>query len=412
MWIAKSTPATVNSLASVFSSGGQTVWRPSIAGIPVVAGTTYYFHVSSFSSSEYGSITVNVSLDTNTDINQLSMQGLGLFSNDSLSQSATLTGLTGSSIAYSRSATLEAGEPSPGFNSMWWNYTAPSTGRLTLVSAGSNISDHYFTIFTGDSVANLSAVQSVRASSTFLPVTAGMKYLIQVTSASNTGGSIVLTHNLAVNSDLSQLQIKTPATNSNDFFANRVALIGPTVSAIGYGSFATREALESSNTGFSTLWWTYTPQSNGTVVISTTGSDTTTDTSDDKFLSVWTGDSLATLTSLGRVQGETPTASFTATAGTAYQIAIGHTGLGNTRNIVLILSGPASAGNPGVPEIEISNAVRIRWPSVTGRTYQLRSSSDLQNWTNIGATIPGDGTVKEIFRPVAAKSEFFRIFSN
>ncbi len=51
------------------------------------------------------------------------------------------------------------------------------------------------------------------------------------------------------------------------------------------------------------------------------------------------------------------------------------------------------------PEVGISLAVRLRWQSQLGKSYQPQYSLDLNSnvWTNLGAPLPGTGQVMELF---------------
>jgi hypothetical protein len=55
--------------------------------------------------------------------------------------------------------------------------------------------------------------------------------------------------------------------------------------------------------------------------------------------------------------------------------------------------------------------VTLRWTSNQGQDYQAQQSSDLQNWNNIGATVPGAaGGETEIIIPDApASARYYRL---
>ena len=61
---------------------------------------------------------------------------------------------------------------------------------------------------------------------------------------------------------------------------------------------------------------------------------------------------------------------------------------------VNVLSGAVTG-----PEVGISLAVRLRWQSQLGKSYQPQYSLDLNSnvWTNLGAPLPGTGQVMELF---------------
>lgn len=407
VWVPKTTTASVGSLALINATTGT---QPFIS-FPVASGTTYYFHVSSDTSTEYGSITMNVVLDTGTDINQLTIQNQGLFINDSFANRAPLTGVNASSIAYNMSATTESGEPSIGYKTMWWNWTAPQSGRVTIHTNSSDGAtwEKNLAVFLGDSLLNLQLIlfrSNQALPTTTFPVTAGQVYQIALASTNQSeGGSAVISLSLATNTDINQLNIGTPAAASNNMFGNRVTLYGANVSAIGYGEYATVESLEPVNAGFATMWWTYTAPAAGTVSIAANGS------ASNKYLTVWTGGSLATLSQVIRsTTAVSPSVSFSAVAGQTYHVSVGATSSSNNPgHVVLTLAGPPVADAP-VAGLVIERAIRLRWPTTPGVSYRVRSSPDLQNWSNVGPVIIGDGTNKESFHPVTETSEFFNIF--
>ena len=83
--------------------------------------------------------------------------------NDNLANAIVITGSTNLTIASNAGATAEAGEPShagnPATNSVWWSWTAPSTGSF-LVSTFNSSFDTELGIYTGSSLANLLPVAS------------------------------------------------------------------------------------------------------------------------------------------------------------------------------------------------------------------------------------------------------------
>ena len=414
VYIAKGNSPAVNSLALVHSSGGQTSATPNVT-FPAAAGTTYYLHVTSEAPSEYGSIKINASLDTSSDIGGLNVQGQARFANDSFAQRIALTGASVSAIGYNLSATVEPGEPTLGSHTLWWSWTAPSTGRVTVSSAGSDTEfQKTMTVLEGSTLSSLIGIQqyvsnvsSYMPSLTF-PVTSGKTYQIALGStASSDGGSFVLGISLSTNTDINQLNINTEATGMNDLFGNRIRLSGSAVSSIGYGAFGTLEPLEPGATGGGSLWWTYTPTAAGTVSLATAGSNTYY----NKYLTVWTGNALSSLSQVARSSNTSlPSVSFAAVAGQTYQISVGASSLSVTPgDVVLSLAGPAGLVATPLSGLTIDNAVRLRWTALLGTTYQIRSSNNLQTWTNVGAPIIGDGGVKEVYQPITDSARFYRV---
>jgi len=131
---------------------------------------------------------------------------------------------------------------------------------------------------------------------------------------------------------------------SNDNFANRRTVAGASATVTGSTTSATRESGEPNVAGVSggkSIWYTWTALSNGTVTLSTAGS------SFDTTLGVYTGSAVSALRLVVGNDDEnldagtlTSNATFTAVAGTTYQILVdGYSGDAGT--VRLSLNQPA-----------------------------------------------------------------------
>lgn len=69
--------------------------------------------------------------------------------------------------------------------------------------------------------------------------------------------------------------------------------------------------------------------------------------------------------------------------------------------------GPASV----VPSTT-APAVEIRWPSKSGKTYQVSSSPNLQGWTDFGAPINGTGEILRVMDTPLGSSKFYTVEEN
>ena len=113
-------------------------------------------------------------------------------------------------------------------------------------------------------------------------------------------------------------QVRVP----NDHFTNRIGLTGAVVATTGTNVRATREDFEPYHGNYArrTIWWAWTAPANGTVTITTAGSDF------DTILAVYTGTTLSqlTLVAYNNNSGDkTSRVTFPATADTTYQIVVG-----------------------------------------------------------------------------------------
>jgi hypothetical protein len=287
---------------------------------------------------------------------------------------ASATSATGSSWTLSGSnvdGTSEVGEPSHAGSapakSVWWFWTAPSTGTCTLSTSGSAF-DTLVAVYQGTSVGALSAVASndnsasgVTTSSVSFPVTLGSVYRIAVDGKSGASGSITLRGSVTV-----------PGP-SNDTFANAVSLSGNTFTVSGSNVGATSELSEprhAGQRGGKSVWWSWTAPSSGTLTVATTSSTF------DTLLGVYTGSVVGSLARVGSNDDEsrslrTSRVTISVVAGTIYRIAVdGYGGvqgairLAGTFQPQLVLAAPT-----GLNAVrDIRNRVTASWSAVSGAT--------------------------------------------
>ncbi len=147
--------------------------------------------------------------------------------NDNFAKSALLTGFSDTDAGTNVGATAEAGEPLHGgnsvfntkINSVWWSWTAPASGNLTIDTLGSSF-DTILGVYTGSAVNSLTTITSnddINSSNTASRVSfstvAGTTYRIAVDGSNETltkvqEGSITLNLNL--------VDITLNGTNQND----------------------------------------------------------------------------------------------------------------------------------------------------------------------------------------------------
>lgn len=66
-----------------------------------------------------------------------------------------------------------------------------------------------------------------------------------------------------------------------------------------------------------------------------------------------------------------------------------------------------------VSNLSIENAVKLKWQTITGKTYQPQYSYDLVNWFNLGQPISGNNQLKEFFDSTTPDSKrLYRVKMN
>ncbi|NEQ77198.1 MAG: S8 family serine peptidase [Okeania sp. SIO2C9] len=348
----------------------------------VTEGTTYHFAVDGYSNST-GNIDLDLSLETIVP------------ENDNLSNSISLSGSFASTTGTNIDATRESGEPfhagNDGGSSVWWDWTAPSSGSVTIGTDGSDF-DTILGIYTGSSVSDLTEVASdddggdgLQSQVTF-EVVGGTNYKIAVDGFSGDQGNIVLDLDLAT------------SEISNDDFANSATLNGTsdnaTASTIN-ASIEFGEPFHAGNDGGHSLWWNWTAPSSGLVTIDTFGSDF------DTILAAYTGSSVSSLTEIASNDDSSSLQSqiaFQAVAGTNYQIAVdGFDGAAGNVELALFLETNTLANDDFADRISLSGSEVNE--TATNENATVESAEPLHAGNDGGAslwwswTAPSDGTL-------------------
>lgn len=185
--------------------------------------------------------------------------------------------------------TAESGEPAhggiPAANSIWWEWTAPTSGAVTLSTSGSNY-DTVLAVYTGNALGALTPVaandndgNNATSRLTFT-ATAGTTYQLAVDGRNGTSG-------------LTMLSLGT--TPANDNFASPVVLAGESTQLTATNANCSRETGEpriGSFTGGTSLWYRWTAPRSGRFQVAAVSNDF------DPILTVYTGETLATLTAV------------------------------------------------------------------------------------------------------------------
>ncbi len=174
-----------------------------------------------------------------------------------------------------------------------------------------------------------------------------------------------------------QVTLTVGAPVPNDNFANRIALVGGTVTTTGSNVGATAEALEIGGSGvLNTAWWTWTAPAAGPVVISTIGSPF------DTYLTVMTGSALGSLAIVAQDDDSggsgASRVTITAAAGTVYQIQVDGWS-SNTGAITLNISTlPMLSLTPTT----LSFGAALGGPNPAGRFVSIQNNGpSTLNWT-------------------------------
>ncbi|MEI6687968.1 MAG: S8 family serine peptidase [Thermoleophilia bacterium] len=126
-----------------------------------------------------------------------------VLTNDNFADATTLTGTAGTKTGSTANATHETGEPghggAGGAASIWYRWTAPANGTLTLTTQGSAF-DTLLGAYTGSTVAGLTTiaqnddVSGGTWSSVAFAVTTGTSYAIAIDGWNGARGDTVLNH--------------------------------------------------------------------------------------------------------------------------------------------------------------------------------------------------------------------------
>jgi hypothetical protein len=316
--------------------------------------------------------------------------------NDNFASAQTLSGPSGSLLTGTNvGATEETGEPNHAGNaggaSVWYSWTAPSSGQATFSTAGSGFNT-LLAVYTGSIVSALTPVASnddasstTTTSQVSFAVTGGITYMIAVDGFNGATDGIALAWSLTA----------APTAPANDMFANAQVITGPSGVASGTNVNATKESGEPNhvgNPGGASVWYSWTAPASGQLVISTAGS------SFDTLLAAYRGTAVNALTVVAAnddASSSTSTSqiSFAAASGVTYVIAVdGWSAVGGTPskgNIALNWNLGAPVGAPA--NDMFANAQVITGPSGSATGSNMNATKETGE-PNI-ATNPGGASV-------------------
>ena len=225
--------------------------------------------------------------------------------------------------ATSSLATRETSEPAhvgqTATKSLWWKWVATGNGRVQVNTKGSSF-DTVLAVYTGSTLSNLqqvaandNAVAGVNYSQVDFTTSRGATYYLVVDGKNGASGNIKLTGSGTI-----------LAGPSNDIFATPTQLTGARWQITGSNFNGTRESGEpnhGANSGFASVWFSWTAPVSGFYTLSTSGSGF------DTLLGVYTGTDLTNLTQIGANNNSASGVTwskvrFSASAGTTYLLAI------------------------------------------------------------------------------------------
>lgn len=241
--------------------------------------------------------------------------------NDMFAAATRISGASGSTTGTTSFATTESGEPTitgsaDATHSVWYVWTAPSSGVVSFETTGSQAGDTILGIFTGNALPSLKLVGADDdrngydvSSLASARVTAGATYHVSVNNY--WGGT----------SPLFTLKWRYGTPPSNDDFGSATELLGGVGKTDAVDtSFATAQPGEPSHpwsylTQMSSVWYSFTPHADATLTVSV---DT----------SPWYGVSVALCkgSSVGSLQGVAyggPGLAAHVTSGTPYHLSVG-----------------------------------------------------------------------------------------
>jgi len=305
----------------------------------VVAGSTYTIIVggdgSGLTNSARGNFKLNWALTAAP-------------ANDLFANAITLAPAGGTVAGSNIGANKETGEPDRtfgyGFASIWYNWTAPSSGVATFSTAGSSFNTQ-IGIYTGSVVNGLTEVDFNQDDATNAPVTtsrvkftavAGTVYRIKVDNGGYGGSVSEASVFYPATHGATSLTWSLIAAPANDLFANATTMAVAGGSVTGTNVGASVEVGEDDFTfgyGKASIWYKWTPTANGVVTIDTAGSKTLTGLDFNTSLGVYTGNAVNGLTDVAENNDDAGSAplnfskvKFTAVAGITYRIRLDNGG--------------------------------------------------------------------------------------
>jgi len=310
--------------------------------------------------------------------------------NDAFASAVATSTATWTLTGDNTDGTSETGEPAHAGNaaakSVWWAFTAPSSGTCTVRTLGSTF-DTVLAVYTGTSAGALTAVTSNdNSNSTVLDSTVsfsavkGTIYRIVVDGKSGTSGAIQLSASLG-----------TSEVPVNDNFASATLLTGTSVTVSGSNIGATLQTGEPKHAGVrggKSVWWSWTAPSSGTFTLATAG------TSFDTTLAIYTGAVINSLAVIGSNDDQSRTLRtskviVSVVEGTTYRIAVD--GYRADAGVITLSGSLVAKGVLAAPTGV--TAIRDKAGRVTISWFAVAGSSSYEVTLTSGITVYASGQV-------------------
>ena len=243
-------------------------------------------------------------------------------------------------------ATRESGEPdhrslsdSLGENSVWYSWTAPVSGHVTMDTCLSSF-DTMLAVYKGSAIGSLSQVVSDDDACNDVFNDSGSKLSFDAVEGTTYRIAVAGFYADTRGEGTFNLSVDSPAP-SNDYFTDPQMLSGNSVTVDGSTRLATREFGEPDHYtttpdgfwwyGEHSVWYSWTAPSSGPVEMNTCQANI------DSILAVYTGSDISTLNRVADDRNSCPEVygskvTFNATAGTTYRIAVADTGAENSED--------------------------------------------------------------------------------